>query len=210
MAISIATATMAFASSCKKANPDRAYALAACLVDNMHDTASLCKAVCDIETWLDSLKEFPADAVIARETLLQQSTRAGGDSANLIVQTVLYNATALGKKISKECCTQLIDSMSDSRALASRINIIRNTYTACGKPTELKQFDMAFQDYVDSLPIEEQMRIYSCATSKLKLSIAIRNEALDDPVKAGEAIEALKRIYSKEDFSEFMQYYSSK
>ncbi len=210
MALSIAMATMAFASSCNKTNPDRAYALAACLVDNMHDTVGLCKTICDIETWLDSLEESPADAVIAREILLKQSSLTGGDSANLIMQTVLYKATALGKKISKECCAQLIDSVSDTRALAARINIIRDTYIACGKSTELQQFDLSFQNYVDSLPIEEQMRVYSCATSKLKLSIAIRNEALYNPVKAGEAIEALKHIYNEKDFSEFMQYYLSK
>lgn len=208
--LSLTIATMAFASSCKKYDTGRAYILATRLAEDMHDTAKLHNTACDIEAWLDSMEESPADAIIAREILLQESAKGRSDSANLIMQTILYDALALGKKISKECCDQLMDSLADVRAITDRINIIRGTYVARGETSELWQFDKAFQNYVDSLPVEEQMRIYSCATTKLKLSIAIRNEAMGNPVKANEAIEALKNIYDEKEFSEFMQYYSTK
>ena len=210
IALSFSIVTMAFASSCRKYDTERACILATRLADDMDDRAKLHNTIDDIEAWLDSLKESPAYAVMAKDLLLQESARRGGDSANLIVQTIIHNASALGSKTAKECCNLLADTSTCTRHIADRINIIRDTYAACGKSSELWQFDHAFQNYVDSLPIEEQMRIYSRAAGKLKLSIAIKNEALEDPMKACEAIEALKRIYTEEEFAEFMQYYSAK
>ena len=198
-----AVSLLAWSASCGNGEPD--VAEVARLTDRLEcsiaEGDSLVATVDAIGEWLGGM-----DAVHAVEgrRLLMKSSSERGANMRAVMVTVLNNAYWAGWELSRECCDSILNGSPDltKAELVAPMQAARMAYLMRGQRSECSRFDLAFQDYIDKLPVGQQMRVYMRVTSSVeRMAEAIKDVALSDPVMANEAIEALRQILDKEDFN---------
>ena len=198
-----ATSLLAWATSCGSGKPDTAEA--ACLAERLEcslaEGDSLVATVGAIEEWIGAMDAV--QAVEARRLLMKRSGECG-IRTRAVMMTVLNNAYWAGWELSKECCDSILGGSADltKAELLEPMQAARLAYLARGRRGECARFDLAFQDYIDRLPIVQQMRVYARVSSVERIAEAINDLSQNDPVRANEAVAALRQVLGKDEFDE--------
>lgn len=169
---------------------------------------ALDKQVATINQVLDSLtfKSPFTDAFIAE-------VKNVGDSVITLAANVLLKEP---DEISQDLSNEIIDGLSEGKLNYTQANAkIIQLFEVCDKlgNKELKDtFGATLDKQVASLSIDKQMKVYSSATTPDKLGKALRADAQTagaDKELINKQVDALKGIYSEEDFKKFNEAYTN-
>ncbi len=198
-----ATSLLAWATSCGSDKPDTAEAvyLAERLECSLADGDSLVATAGAIEEWIGAMDAV--QAVEARRLLMASSGECGIKTRS-VMMTLLNNAYWTGWELSKECCDSILGGSGGltKAELIEPMQAARQAYLARGRRGECARFDLAFQDYIDRLPIVQQMCVYARVSSVERIAEAINALSHNDPVRAYEAVAALRQVLGKDEFDE--------
>lgn len=206
LALAIAMTTL-IAQGCGN-RPDEAHAsqLATRLSQSLSCPDSLVVAAAAINSWI-----APMDAVqsIEARSLLMEHCPDSSTAAAML--TLLHQPYWTGWELSKQCCDNILtDSTLTKSQIIGPIKMARTSYLVCDMRDECDLFDMALQDYINSLPIGLQMEVYLRVSSIPRLAKAVKDVAAKNPAEAIEAVEALHHLLDKQQFKEFMNIYQQK
>lgn len=105
-----------------------------------------------------------------------------------------------------ECDTIEVDASN----LNHRISILRKVIAKRGIPKHSTMFAEGVQSYIDSLPIEQQMKLYTRIATPAQMGNALRIDrysgVADSTIQAG--VNALRLIYNEEEMNTFLKYYN--
>ena len=162
----------------------------------MRQILTLMVAATSLLAWATSCgsgKPDTAEAACLAERL--ECSLAEGDS---LVATV----GAIEEWIGAMDAVQAVEARRLLMKLLEPMQAARLAYLARDRGGECARFDLAFQDYIDRLPIVQQMRVYARVSSVERIAEAINDLSQNDPVRANEAVAALRQVLGKDEFDE--------
>lgn len=200
----------ASATSCGNRLPDErtALSLAVRVAAAVGSQDSIVAVAEDVETWIGQMDAV--QAIEARRLLTRFGAEQGGDEARAVMLTMLHKPYWAGWELSGQCCAGLVAGTKSASEVTGMVEAARMAYIARGLGWECGQFDLAFQDYIDALPVVEQMQVYASVSSIPRLAAAVKAEAERSPVAAAEAVEALRHVLDADDFEALMNEYLKK
>lgn len=171
---------------------------------SLGDGDSLRVVFADIDSWVGQAGVVES---ISRRELLIEYSAVRSAVVEAVMMTMLYNAYWVGWELSERCCRNLLDSVMLPHDVTKPMEMVRKAYLVRNLDGECARFDLAFQSYIDALPMTQQMAIYLRVAGIGRLAVAVAEERQKDPVRAAEAVETLREILGKDEFREFMNVY---
>jgi hypothetical protein len=178
-----------------------------------HNRAALEQATASYDSISTSVKEDKSAIGALREGMLSAITGTQGDTAALAIKSLAMTPTLAGENFAVWATDSLIAGKITGKKLYGSIATMEWIYAFRGMGASAKAFKEAFQGYIDALPIDRQMLIYSKSATPAQLGAAMHIEAsrgMSSLQTAKSQIDALKSIYTPEDFATFMRYYNLK
>lgn len=103
------------------------------------------------------------------------------------------------------------DTVLSGADLNKRVKILRSAYAGRAGERAYQRFAEGVQSYIDGLPVDRKMRVYTRVASPEQLGTALRIDRyrnLGDSLCVKEQVEALRAIYSAEEYASFMKYFN--
>ena len=105
------------------------------------------------------------------------------------------------------------DTVIDAVQLNRRVSLLRSVYAQQRGGGYGKRFAEGVQSYIDGLPIERRMRLYTRIATPKQMGTALRIDLMrgkTDTALSAEQLRQLKLIYSAEEWTQFEEYYNRK
>lgn len=96
--------------------------------------------------------------------------------------------------------------------LHRRVQLLQKAYTTRGNTIGYKRFAEGVQSYINGLPLNRQMHVYARISTPAQLGTALRIDRFRNPndtIVIAQA-NALRAIYTDEEWNEFQEYYNRK
>lgn len=105
------------------------------------------------------------------------------------------------------------DTVIDAGILNRRVSMLRQILTERRGERFGRRFVEGVQSYVETLPSERRMRVYTRVADPRQMGTALRIDKVRagaDTARIAEQVAVLRSIYSVDEWEQFMEYYSKK
>ena len=98
------------------------------------------------------------------------------------------------------------------KELYKRVKLLQDVLIEKKGKTEFERFNEGVQSYINGLPAERKMMVYTKIATPEQLGTALRIDRYrgkaEDLITIEEQVNALRDIYDEEDFSSFQKYFN--
>ena len=157
--------------------------------------------------------QFEKDArVVSREILCANSITEAEMCSTLSVLDSLITPEVFGRDFAMEIvCKIETDSICDASELNNRVKLLRKCITDKRGKSHSDLFVAGVQSYVEALPLDRKMRLYTKIASPEQLGAALRIDRYRSPgdsVRINSEVGVLKVIYSQAEYEAFLKHFN--
>ncbi len=142
------------------------------------------------------------------EALIEAATKSDNVTIEMAAHLLTESDENFAERQAHHIVEALLNGKCDRQTATARLNAGHEAAERLGRAKAGATLDAAIDEQAASLPINDQMKVYSAATTPANLGAALARETDADKEDIEKRIEALRAIYSTEDFNTFITSYN--
>lgn len=142
------------------------------------------------------------------EALIEAATKSDNVTIEMAAHLLTESDENFAERQAHHIVEALLNGKCDRQTATARLNAGHEAAERLGRAQAGATLDAAIDEQAASLPLNDQMKVYSAATTPANLGAALARETDADKEDIEKRIEALRAIYSTEDFNTFITSYN--
>ncbi len=170
------------------------------------------KAFCRYDSIMKSLPDTVAQNKF-RIGAIKSLSDTAYDPLTISIRFITLSPKEFGYKIASDYANSVSNGNASAKQFGQHLKLINKTAQAIGLSAYITETNKYIQEYIDSLPLVDQMRIYASSTTPEVLAATLRNlynQPNADKAEINQQMDALRSVYSPSDYNIFIKNFNLK